>query len=149
MEGITTHTGEKIEARHVPNSESRYLKKYVDYQEVDAVAIDEIQFFDKEIVEYCEFLANHGVRVIVAGLDMDYRGEPFPGPMPVLMAKADKLLKLNAVCEICGGSATRSQRFVDGEPAGWHEATLVVGAREEYQARCREHHEIVKPDSKE
>jgi len=118
----------------------------IDPQKVDAVAIDEVQFFDEGIVALCDWLADQGVRVIVAGLDMDFRGEPFPGPMSALLAKADKLLKLNAICEICGAPATRSQRLMDGKPAKWDEAILVVGAHENYEARCREHHEIERPD---
>ena len=84
-------------------------------------------------------LADRGLRVIVAGLDTDFRGEPF-GPMPVLMAKAEKVDKLQAICMVCGEPACRTQRLVNGEPAHYHDPIVIVGAAEMYEARCREHH---------
>ena len=103
------------------------------------VGIDEAQFFDAEIVGVASTLANRGIRVIVAGLDMDFRGQPF-GPMPSLMAVAEEVTKLSAVCVTCGGPASRSQRLVHGEGEASHEQIL-VGAQESYEARCRHCHE--------
>ena len=80
------------------------------------VAIDEVQFFDEQIIEVCNVLAQRGLRVIVAGLDLDFRGEPF-GPMPTLMAQAESVEKLHAICMRCGGEASRTQRLIDGRPA--------------------------------
>ena len=105
------------------------------------VAIDEIQFFDTEIVEVCDRLAEDGIRVIVAGLDQDFRGEPF-GSMPLLLARAEHVDKLQAICMVCGGSASRTQRMIDGRPAYYEEPTVLVGGSESYEARCREHHEV-------
>jgi thymidine kinase len=145
LEAIRTHNGRSIEATQVTNSSSAILQEMVD-PEADVVAVDEIQFFDNEVVAVCDQLADSGMRVIVAGLDLDFRGEPFPGPMPALLAKADKLDKLTAVCVECGQPATRSQRLVDGQPAEWDAATLMVGAEDTYISVCRQHHQIERPD---
>ena len=104
------------------------------------VGIDEVQFFDPEVVEVALALADDGVRVIVSGLDQDFRRLPF-GPMPALLAHAEFVDKLQAVCHRCGGPATTTQRLVDGEPAPYSGATIVVGANEQYEARCRDCHE--------
>ena len=93
------------------------------------------------MIPLAQELADCGLRVIIAGLDTDFRGEPF-GPMPVLMAKADVLDKLHAICMICGGAACRTQRLVDGKPARYHDPVVIVGASEMYEARCRAHHEV-------
>ena len=106
------------------------------------IAIDEAQFFDKEIVLVCEELAREGRRILIAGLDTDFRGEPF-GCMPELMARADSVLKLTAVCAVCGTpNATRTQRVVGGLPARYDAPLIAVGANEMYEARCRSHHEV-------
>jgi len=105
------------------------------------IGIDEAQFFDDELVEIVQSLADRGVRVIVAGLDTDFRGEPF-GPMPVLMAKAERVEKLNAICMVCGGEASRTQRLVNGKPARYDDPVVIVGAAELYEARCRRHHVV-------
>jgi Thymidine kinase len=107
------------------------------------VGIDEAQFFDEGIVKVIENLAAKGMRVIVTGLDMDFRGEPF-GCMPELMARADKVDKLQAICMKCGEPANRTQRLVDGKPAHYHDPIVIVGASEMYEARCRAHHEVPK-----
>jgi thymidine kinase len=107
------------------------------------VGVDEVQFFDEGIIDVVESLADQGVRVIVTGLDMDFRGEPF-GCMPDLIAKAEKVEKLQAICMVCGGSASRTQRLVNGEPAHYEEPIVVVGAQEMYEARCRQHHQVPK-----
>jgi thymidine kinase len=105
-----------------------------------SVGIDEAQFFDDEIVGIALELADDGARVIAAGLDQDFRRLPF-GPMPELLAHAEFVDKLQAVCHRCGGGATTTQRLVDGRPALYSGATIVVGANEQYEARCRDCHE--------
>lgn len=105
------------------------------------VAIDEVQFFDDGIVELARTLARRGVRVIAAGLDLDFRGEPF-GPMPHIMAEAEMVDKLQAICVICGAPASRTQRLIDGEPAAYDDPIIMVGAKENYEARCRHCHEV-------
>jgi thymidine kinase len=105
------------------------------------VAVDEVQFFDWQISRVCEELAGRGLRVIAAGLDMDFRGEPF-GPMPVLMAEAEEVSKLQAICVVCGSPASRTQRLLDGEPASYDDPVIMVGASEVYEARCRHCHDV-------
>ncbi len=105
------------------------------------VAIDEAQFFDEEIIQIVEELADKSIRVIVAGLDTDFRGEPF-GPMPVLMAGAEHVEKLQAICMVCGEPACRTQRLVNDKPARYDDPVVIVGAAEMYEARCRAHHEV-------
>jgi thymidine kinase len=104
-------------------------------------AIDEAQFFDDEIIQVVEELAANKTRVIVAGLDTDFRGEPF-GPMPVLMARAERVDKIQAICMVCGEPASRTQRLVNGQPARYDDPVVIVGAAEMYEARCRVHHEV-------
>jgi thymidine kinase len=105
------------------------------------VAIDEAQFFDSQLTSIVQQLADRGLRVIVAGLDTDFRGEPF-GPMPTLMAQAEQVDKLHAICMICGEEASRTQRLVNGRPARYDDPVVIIGASELYEARCREHHEV-------
>ena len=105
------------------------------------VAIDEAQFFDDNIIAVVNDLVRSGIRVIVAGLDTNFRGEPF-GSMPELMAIADRVDKLPAICMVCGEPATRTQRFVNSEPASYNEPVVIVGAAEMYEARCRLHHHV-------
>ena len=105
------------------------------------IGIDEAQFFSNKIVEVGEDLVERGIRVIFAGLDTDFRGEPF-GSMPVLMAKAERVDKLHAICMVCGGSASKTQRLVDGKPAHYDDPLVIVGTSEMYEARCRKHHEV-------
>ncbi len=105
------------------------------------VAIDEVQFFDESICGICAELAQRGLRVIVAGLDLDFRGEPF-GPMPTLMAQAESVDKLHAICMRCGGEASRTQRLINGNPAFYEDPVVLIGASEAYEARCRACHEV-------
>lgn len=109
--------------------------------ETHMVAIEEAQFFDEAIIEACRVLADRGHQVVAAGLDMDFRGCPF-GPMPALLAVADEVVKLRAICAVCGQDAARSQRLIDGKPAPASAPTILVGAQEHYEARCRHHHEV-------
>lgn len=108
---------------------------------IDVVAIEEAQFFDEGIVTVCADLADQGYEVIVTGLDLDFRGQPF-GPMPTLLAVADEVVKLRAICARCGLDASRSQRLIDGKPAPTTAPTIQVGAEESYEARCRRCHEV-------
>jgi thymidine kinase len=105
------------------------------------VGIDEAQFFDDGIINLTGHLAERGIRVLVAGLDQDFRGEPF-GPMPALMAKAEHVDKIQAICMVCGDPASRTQRLVNGKPARYDDPVVIVGASEMYEARCRKHHEV-------
>ena len=113
-------------------------------EDTDVIAIDEIQFFDWTIADVCQDLADRGKRVILAGLDMDFRGEPF-GPMPLLMAQAEAVDKLQAICVICGAPASRTQRLIDDKPANYDDPVILVGASEVYEARCRRCHEVPLP----
>ncbi|TCS82069.1 thymidine kinase [Tepidibacillus fermentans] len=135
---VVSHNGNQEEAEPIHYS-SEILKKVKD--DTDVVAIDEVQFFDMGIVQVCEELANRGIRVICAGLDLDFRGEPF-GPSPLLLAKAELVTKLQAICVKCGNPATRTQRLIDGKPAHYHDPVIMVGASERYEARCRHCHEV-------
>jgi thymidine kinase len=110
-------------------------------ENTSVVGIDEAQFFDDGVIEVAQVLANKGVRVIIAGLDMDFRGEPF-ACVPVLMSLAEKVDKLQAICMVCGESASRTQRLVNGRPANYDDPIVIVGADELYEARCRKHHEV-------
>ena len=135
---IRSHNGVPHEAVAVSSSEE--LLERVE-SATDVVAVEEAQFFDGGIVDACRRLADSGYGVIVAGLDMDFRGEPF-GPMPMLLAEADEVVKLRAICARCGRDASRSQRLIDGKPAPASAPTILVGAQETYEARCRHCHEV-------
>ncbi len=135
---VASHNGLQIAA--VPVENAAQLEELIE-PDTTVVAIDEGQFFDGELVRLCKGLADRGVRVIVAGLDMDFRGEPF-GPMPYLMAEAERVDKLQAICVVCGGPASRTQRLINGRPAAYDDPVILVGAREVYEARCRGCHEV-------
>ena len=110
--------------------------------DVQVVGIEEVQFFDEKVVELCRRLADRGLHVICAGLDQDFRGMPFSF-MPTLMAMADNVLKLHAICKVCGEEASRTQRLVDGRPAREDDPIILVGAEESYEARCRRCHVVL------
>ena len=135
---IRSHNGVPHTALAVSTSEE--LLRKVE-ETTDVVAIEEAQFFDEGIVEVCRRLADEGYEVIAAGLDMDFKGEPF-GPMPRLLAEADEVTKLRAICARCGREASRSQRLIDGRPAPVSAPTILIGAEESYEARCRHCHEV-------
>ncbi|RDY72326.1 thymidine kinase, partial [Halobacillus trueperi] len=137
-DAVVSHNGTSVMARPVKSSLD-ILQHVTD--EVDVVGIDEMQFFDEHIVEVVECLADKGIRVIVAGLDTDFRGEPF-GKMPDMMALSESVTKLNAICPICGSPASRTQRLIDGAPASYDDPIILVGASESYEPRCRHHHEV-------
>lgn len=136
VEKVISHAGSDFEA--VPIEQSTEILKRLRL-ETTVVGIDEAQFFEAELIPIVQQLADQGVRVIVAGLDTDFRGEPF-GPMPILMAMAERVDKLHAICMVCGELASRTQRLVNGKPAHYHDPVVIVGAAEMYEARCREHH---------
>lgn len=142
-EEVVSHNGTKVIAIPVPSS--KHIREF-DKTGYEIIAIDEVQFFDEGIVETVIELANEGFRVILAGLDQDFRGEPF-GPMPQLLAIAEHITKLQAVCMVCGSPASRTQRLVNGKPAGYDDPVVLVGAAESYEARCRQHHEVPKGTS--
>lgn len=137
-ESVVSHNGASILARSVQSSKD--ILQYMD-KSIDVIGIDEVQFFDEEIVKIVDELANLGHRVIVAGLDTDFRGEPF-GPVPKLMALSETVTKLNAICPVCGSPASRTQRLIDGKPASYDDPVILVGASESYEPRCRHHHQV-------
>jgi len=138
---VVSHDGAAVEA--TPVRSSGEIRERLSLPLPDVVAVDEVQFLDRGIVELAEELAREGVRVVLAGLDLDFRGEPF-GPMPELLARAEFVEKLSAVCVRCGAPATRTQRLVDGRPARYDDPVVLVGASERYEARCRACHEVLR-----
>ena len=136
---IASHGGSKVPC--IVISEAKEILNHVNY-DTDVVAIDEVQFFDEDVVDICEYLADSGLRVMVAGLDKDFRGEPF-GVLPDLLTRAEFVTKLTAVCAKCGAPATRTQRIINGKPASFNDPIVLVGAKEAYEPRCRHCHEIV------
>lgn len=143
VERLASHNGVSFDAVSVKHA--RQILDLVD-PDTQVVIVDEVQFFDRSIADVCNVLADAGKRVIVAGLDNDFRGEPF-GPVPYLMAEAEVVDKLQAICVVCGAPATRTQRLIDGRPASYDDPIILVGASEVYEARCRRCHEVPgKPD---
>jgi len=137
-EKLASHAGATFDA--VPVSNAAEIRAKLD-KDATVVAIDEAQFLDADVVHVAQELASRGVRVLVAGLDTDFRGEPF-GSMPELMSKAEHVSKLHAICMVCGDEASRTQRLVNGKPARYDDPVVIVGASEMYEARCRQHHEV-------
>jgi len=137
-ERVTSHNGLEFTARAVATAQE--LLDAVE-PETTVVAIDEIQFFEPEIINVCETLAEQGRRVICAGLDLDFRGVPF-GPMPDILARAEMVDKLHAICVVCGEEASRTQRLIEGRPANFDDPIVLVGAAEVYEARCRQCHQV-------
>ena len=133
---IVSHAGARMRA--IPVSSVAEVVEHANG--FDVVGIDEVQFFEPAIVSSALQLADRGVRVVVAGLDQDFRRLPF-GPIPDLLSYAEFVDKLQAVCHRCGGPATTTQRLVDGRPAPYSGETVLVGAAEQYEARCRGCHE--------
>jgi len=133
---VVSHCGEKEEAVAVKDS-AELLSLLEDDTQV--VAIDEVQFFDKGIIDVITALADNDKRVICAGLDMDFKGVPF-GPIPALLAIAEFVDKIQAICVVCGNPATRTQRLINGRPAKYEDPIVLIGALESYEARCRKCH---------
>ena len=140
IQSVTSHTGQTVEA--IPVASAHDILALANGG-TTVVAIDEAQFFDDGIIEVAQELADkHDIRVILAGLDQDFRGEPF-GSMPQLMSIAEEVVKLQAICVVCGESASRTQRLVNGKPAKYDDPIILVGAQESYEARCRRHHSVL------
>lgn len=137
---VASHAGSTFEATPVSSSKDILTQLAMD---TTVVGIDEAQFFDGDIVNVIQHLANNGIRVIVAGLDQTFNGDPF-GCMPELMALAERVDKLQAICMVCGEPASRTQRLVNGNPARYDDPIIIVGASEMYEARCRKHHIVPK-----
>jgi thymidine kinase len=139
---ISSHDGTEIEGTPVDTAAEIFRLARAD---THLIGIDEAQFLGPEIVEVATALAARGARVVLAGTDTDFRGEPF-GPMGDLMAVAESVDKLRAICVVCGDLACRNQRLVDGRPARYDSPTIMVGGRESYEARCRHCHSVPKKD---
>ncbi len=139
---VSSHDGRTVNAEPVDTTEQIARLVQPDTQ---VVAIDEAQFLDVGIVDLVTSLANHGVRVIVAGTDTDFRGEPF-GAMPQLLTIAEVVDKLHAICVVCGNPASRNQRLIGGRPARYDSPTIMVGSTESYEARCRACHSVPRRD---
>ena len=139
---ISSHDGRTVDA--VPVDSSAQIAQCLDPM-AQVVAVDEAQFLDQGIVDIATSLAARGRRVILAGTDTDFRGDPF-GPMPSLMAVAEVVDKLHAICVLCGGPASRNQRLVEGKPARYDSPVIQIGGRESYEARCRACHQVPRKD---
>jgi thymidine kinase len=133
---VVSHAGARMRAVPISSVSELTLRS----RGFEVVGIDEVQFFDDTVVAAALEIADGGARVVAAGLDQDFRRLPF-GPMPELLTHAEFVDKLQAVCHRCGGPATTTQRLVDGRPAPYSGETVVVGAAEQYEARCRDCHE--------
>jgi thymidine kinase len=141
---VVSHMGVQHEAETAVNVAELTAKVKRDTQ---VLLIEEVQFFEPLIVEFLVQQADRGVDVIVAGLDQDFRRQPF-GPMPALLAAADEVVKLRAICMKCGNPASHTYRMVDGKPAHWDDPIVLIGATESYEARCRNCFEIRKGKKK-
>ncbi len=139
---VVSHDGRSLEA--VPIDSSVQIAALLNPL-ADVIAIDEAQFLDADVVSLTTEFAHRGLQVILAGTDTDFRGEPF-GAMPQLMAIADEVTKLRAICVVCGGPATRNQRLIGGKPARYDSPTIMVGGIEAYEARCRHCHHVPRRD---
>ena len=135
---VVSHSKKKVDS--IPVASSNEILEHI--KELPyAVAIDEAQFFDEGLIDVVERLANSGVRVIIAGLDMTFKGEPF-GIMTEILCRAEYVTKLQAICQVCGAPATRTQRIIDGRPADYDDPIILVSASEKYEARCRHCHQV-------
>ena len=135
---VASHDGLQCDAEVIEDAREIMAKVR---PETTVVAIDEAQFFDWQVADVARLLADRGLRVIITGLDLDFRAEPF-GPMPLLMAEAEMVDKLHAICVQCGALASRTQRLINGQPANYRDPVIMVGADEVYEARCRECHQV-------
>lgn len=134
VESIVSHNGSTVNAHSL--ADSLTIIDIVKRDSIDVIGIDEVQFFPQEIITVICSLVDQGKRVIVGGLDRDFRGVPF-GSVPTLLAIADKITKLHAICCVCSRDAGFSQRLINGEPACYDDPIIMIGAQESYQARCR------------
>ena len=136
---VYSHAGSSVDS--IVIDEAKDILKYIT-DDVEVIAIDEVQFLGEDLVYIANELANMGKRVMCAGLDMDFKEEPF-GIMPILITQAEFVTKLTAVCSVCGAPATRTQRIIDGKPAKFDDPIILVGATEAYEARCRHCHVVI------
>src|SRR5690242_4810115 len=143
IHAVSSHDGRTVDA--IPIDTAAQIAARLD-PTAQVIGIDEAQFLDAGIVQLVTSLAESGRRVILAGTDTDFRGEPF-GPMPQLMAIAESVDKLHAICVLCGGPATRNQRLIDGKPAPYESPQIMVGAADRYEARCRMCHSVPRVDA--
>lgn len=141
VQTVTSHNGISWDAIAVEEPDDILISVL---NGTDVIAVDEAQFFNEKIVDICDELAREGKRVIVAGLDLDFRREPF-GQVPLLIGRADEVQKLTAICVVCGGNAIFTQRLIEGEPAAIDDPIILVGAKDFYEARCRNCHEVSPP----
>lgn len=137
---IYSHNGTKVEAINI--TKPKEILESIE-PDTEVIAIDEAQFYDDDIVSICQELAAQKKRVIIAGLDQNFRGEPF-GPIPKLLAVAEYIDKLQAICMVCGNTASMTQRLVNRQPAKYSDPTILIGAKESYEARCRKCHEVLR-----
>ncbi len=144
VDEVVSHSKKKASAINIQHGSEikRHLKK-----NTQAIVIDEVQFFDEAFVKYLKQYADLGYRVICAGLDTNFRGEPF-GTIGNILAISDEVVKLTAICTCCGGVATRTQRIIDGKPAYYNDPIILVGEMESYEARCRDCHIVLEGDEK-
>jgi thymidine kinase len=142
---ISSHDGRSVEA--IPVDSAAQIAQRLE-SSAQVVAIDEAQFLDEGIIPLATALAERGARVIVAGTDTDFRGEPF-GPMPRLLAVAEVVDKLHAICVKCGNPASRNQRLIEGRPARYDSPVIMVGGQESYEARCRRCHQVPRKDEEQ
>lgn len=144
---IDDRYGDDVIASHNKNSKSainvKNSKEILSYitDDIDVIVIDEAQFFDEDIVEVADYLADQGKRIIIGGLDRDFRGEPF-GPMPRLLAIAEVVTKLTAICPVSGKPATRTQRIINGQAANYNDPIVLIDAEESYEPRSRNQHKV-------
>ena len=146
MNEIVSHNNERIES--IPINQPGEMFRFFGAKHPYAIAVDEVQFFGREMIDVAEELADHGVRVILAGLDRVFRGEPL-GIMPELLARAEYVTKLAAICQVCGAPATRTQRIINGEPAKYSDPIILIGAKEQYEARCRHCHIVIRDNDED
>ncbi len=138
IDQVRSHSGVGFDA--IPVTSAQELLHLIK-PDSEVIGVDEAQFFDAALPEVVRKLADDGRRVICAGLDLDFRGEPF-GPMPVLLALAERVDKLTAICVVSGEPATRTQRLINGKPASYNDPIILVGASDSYEARARKYHEV-------
>ncbi len=141
LEHVVSHNGSKLDA--YATDDVKKIVAYIEENNIRVVGIDEVQFFMNDIIPIICMLVDAGKRVIVSGLDLDFRGAPF-GPIATLLAIADKITKLQAICTTCGHDAHFTQRLVNGQPARFDDPIVLIGAQEAYQARCRDCYRIDK-----
>lgn len=138
---VVAHNGLRYDAFVIPTDEEgvRMIAEITEREGFEVIGVDEVQFFPGSIVEMLNRLADDGIYVIASGLNLDFKGDPFPVTKELLV-RADNIIYLTAVCTVCGAPATRTQRLINGKPAPRDSPVILVGGRESYEARCRKHH---------